>query len=109
MLVNNAELRLKIMLRATEDLTGLWELVEIYPSSIDLVIDTLRNLIDEQMVEIYSDETVLPTFLAREEINNRRFWNWDAPDCGSHLLVMATDIGRKWYFKEMWDFVRMET
>lgn len=99
------EIRRRIMSQMTEDLTGLWELPATPGSpDVDELIVVLSDLIRTNLVTVYSgtlfasEETRLPAAAAQKAIRDKRFWDWSAPERGSHLRVLATPTGRAWYF-----------
>jgi hypothetical protein len=97
-------IRFQIVSQATEDFTGLWELAAATRApDPDKLIGVLSGLIQERLINVYretvfaSEETALAIPAARKEIRDKSFWDWSAPEHGTHLRVAATPKGRDRY------------
>jgi hypothetical protein len=66
----------------------------------------LSSLIRHGYVTVYrgtsfvSEETDLALPAALREIQDKRFWDWPAPQGGTHLRVFAAPKGCEWYMSQ---------
>ena len=99
------EIRQRILSQTTEDYTGLWELAAVPEApELDELVAELSALVRRNLVAVYqgttfsSEELQLPAAAAQQAIRDPAFWQWSAPERGSHLRALATPAGRAWYF-----------